>query len=112
MVRDSQKPNLRVLLLDVLNTFVEHGALVIFVAAIIGLDALRRKFGVESWAYRAIYVAEVVTLVTMVVPKAIRALGAILETLAVVGHRVVYSFRHGSRRPEQVTENGNRGKSR
>jgi hypothetical protein len=46
-----------------------------------------------------IIIAELATAITMIVPKAIRAIGEILQVLGITLHDVGYAFLRGRRRP-------------
>jgi hypothetical protein len=84
--------------LDTWNVLTEHGPLVIFAAAMMALDVLRRKYGMPSPFYPILLVAEVTTGLTLVAPKAVRALGEIVEVMVLKVHDIKHAFRHGSRR--------------
>jgi hypothetical protein len=89
----------RLVRLETFNLLAEYGSLVIFTAGAVSLEAVRQKFVMPEAANLALFVAEAVTAFTMIVPKAIRAVGDVLQTLAITAHDVAYALRHGARRP-------------
>ncbi len=96
------------MLLDIWSMVTAHGALIVFAGLTFGLDIVRGSLqhrGEQVWTGLAL-VFEWLTGVTMVAPRALRAardivfgLRDVLVAIAIAGHDVYYSLKHGSRRP-------------
>ena len=89
----------RRLWLETLNGVAEYGGLVIFSGLAVAIELTRRAMQLPTAANVGIIVSEVLAAWTLIVPKAVRTLGDFLQVVAITGHDVVYSFRHGEKRP-------------
>ena len=90
--------------LETLNLVAEYGTLVVFAGLAAAAEAARRSSELPPAADLGMIVAEAVSAVTMIVPKAIRSIGDVFETAAITMHDVWYAVRYGERRPEPEVE--------
>jgi len=90
--------------LETLNLLAEYGTLLVFSALTVAGELARRRWNLPVVAHAALVVAEIATVLTMVVPKTIRALGEVVQVLGIVGHDAVYALRHGTRRPKNLSQ--------
>jgi len=88
--------------LETLNLLAEYGTLVVFSGLTVAGDVARRQWHLPAVTNAAVIVAEVATVATMVLPKAIRAVGEVIQVLGIVGHDAAYALRHGTRRPKRL----------
>lgn len=92
--------------METLNLLAEYGTLVIFTGAAVAIESMRQAWKLPDAWNKAIVTAEVVSAVTMIVPKAIRAVGEIVQVLGIALHDGAYAVRHGSRRPRETAGEG------
>lgn len=86
--------------LEALNSIAEYGSLVVFSALAVAVEVLRRKAHLEPAMDAIIVVAEIVSALTMIVPKAVRAVAEIVHHIAVAGHDMKHVIATGRRRPD------------
>lgn len=96
----SLRSALRLLKYQALNYLVEYGGATAFLIASAVAEALRRQLGIEGYGKLAFYIFEGVSLLTMVVPKAIRLLGDLAEAVAVAVRNVQVAWKTGERAKE------------
>lgn len=85
--------------LETLHLVSEYGTLVVFSAGAVLLEAFRQRWQLPEPANSTVLAAELVASATMIAPKAIRAMGDILQSMALMVHDVIYAAVHGARRP-------------
>jgi hypothetical protein len=84
--------------LEALNMIAEYGALVVFAGGAAALELARRSWNLPTPANVGVIVSEAAAALTMVAPKSIRALGDVLQVLAITMHDVWHAIRYGKRR--------------
>ena len=84
--------------LETLNMLAEYGTLVIFSALAAMAEAVRQKEQLPVAANAGFIVAEAATALTMIAPKAIRAVGEVIQVIGIAGHDAAYAVAHGRRR--------------
>lgn len=88
--------------LETINLLAEYGTLVVFSALAAGAETVRQSVALPTAANVAVIAAEAVTALTMITPKAIRAVGEVIQMIGITLHEAGYALRHGERRPKAM----------